>query len=254
MIPISFRTKSPDVFVVGHSQPVQAGLTGYLLERGIEWHTDAKHTPATLSEFGGRICYGASSFKNPRESTQAKYLRTSIIDHGHESVIEHVTINFAVAGLSRNVLQELARHRVGVAYSVRSTRFADDQMEFAIPPLVRGTEQEDSFKRVCELAVGQYESTVEAIKLEGLPKTLEKKRKREAARNILPGALTCDLLFTCNARALRHIIQLRTNEHADLSFREFAYNLFDEAHNVIPELLVGAKVRHVGGAFEVDFT
>lgn len=254
MIPISFRTTSPDVFVVGHSQPVQGGVEAYLAARGIEWSTDAKDTPAALSEFGGRICYGARSFANPRQTTQEGYLKESIIDHGHESVIEHVSINFAVAGLSRNVLQELARHRVGVAYSVRSTRFADDMMEFAIPPLVRGTDRQHSFERLCELAVGQYEGTVESIKLEGLSKTLEKKRKREAARNILPGALTCDLLFTCNARELRHILQLRTNEHADLSFREFGYNLFEAASNVIPELLVGAKVRHVGGAFEVDFS
>lgn len=253
MIPISFRTKSPDVFIVGHSQPVQGGIEAYLNERGIQWSTDTKETPAALSEFGGRICYGARSFANPRNTTQEGYLKESIIDHGHESVIEHVTINFAVAGLSRSVLQELARHRVGVAYSVRSTRFADDHMEFAIPPLIRGTERQDSFERVCELAVGHYESTVDAIKIEGLPKTLEKKRKREAARNILPNALTCDLLFTCNARELRHILQLRTSEHADLSFREFGYNLFVAAHEVIPELLVGAKVRHVGGAFEVDF-
>lgn len=253
MIPILFR-EAPNVYVVGQSMPFVDGYDMYLDSRDLVWNTDDQGSPASLAEFGGRICYGRSSFANKRDKTQQQYLQESIIEHNHGSVLEHVTVSFAIEGLSRNVLQELARHRVGTAFSVRSTRFADDQMEFAIPPLLRNRpDLLETFKHMCELAVGTYESEVSSLEIQGLTGTLLAKRKREAARHILPGALTCDLLFTCNARELRHIIQLRSNEHADLSFRELAVKLYTEAEQVIPELLVGAKVRHVGGEFEVTF-
>ena len=41
----------------------------------------------------------------------------------HESTLEHVNLNFLIKDTSRGVLQELARHRIGVAYSVQSTRY-----------------------------------------------------------------------------------------------------------------------------------
>lgn len=43
--------------------------------------------------------------------------------HFHESTLEHVNLNFIIKNMSRGVLQELARHRIGVAFSVQSTRY-----------------------------------------------------------------------------------------------------------------------------------
>lgn len=249
-----FRVDPPTVRVVGVSQPVAEGFDAYLDSRGMEWNTDVVTSPASLSEFGGRMCYGSKSFANPRETKQADYLQKSIIDHKHESVIEHVSVNFAVEGLARDILLELTRHRAGCSYSVRSTRYDDEYFEFLIPPYIRDNGiLTQYFKAQCGFAVEAYEDFKQEIDTSGLPTTMRVKRQKETARHILPGALTCDLLFTANARALRHIIQLRTAEGADLAFREFAYNLYVAANEVIPELMVGAMVRHVAGAFEVRF-
>lgn len=43
--------------------------------------------------------------------------------HQHHSVLEHVSITFEIKGMSRGVLQEFARHRIGVSPTVRSTRY-----------------------------------------------------------------------------------------------------------------------------------
>lgn len=40
----------------------------------------------------------------------------------HQSVLEHVSYNFYIEGVSRALLQELARHRIA-SYSVKSTRY-----------------------------------------------------------------------------------------------------------------------------------
>jgi thymidylate synthase (FAD) len=42
--------------------------------------------------------------------------------HFHHSVLEHSSITYLIKGISRGVLQELARHRIA-SYSVRSTRY-----------------------------------------------------------------------------------------------------------------------------------
>ena len=41
----------------------------------------------------------------------------------HKSVLEHSILTYSVIGVSRGVLQELARHRIGVSLTVQSTRY-----------------------------------------------------------------------------------------------------------------------------------
>ena len=258
MSKVVFRYEGPFVIPVGVTTPINGGFESYLRSRDIEWATDRVDNPAALAEFGGRICYGASSFANKRETPQSGYLRKSIIEHKHESVIEHVSVNFAVSGLARSTLIELSRHRVGVSMSVRSTRFTDDYFEFLIPASIRDDEEAvERFKELCYASVEVYNDQISRLEQRDMEdvesKTLQRKRLREAARNILPHALTSDLLLTLNARSIRHIVELRSNEHADMDFREFANALFYAADSVIPELLQGAKARLVGGLHEIVF-
>ena len=44
-----------------------------------------------------------------------------IIKAGHESILEHITLTYSIKGISRALLQELARHR-HISLSVESTR------------------------------------------------------------------------------------------------------------------------------------
>ena len=45
----------------------------------------------------------------------------------HASVLEHVSYNFYIEGISRACLQELARHRIA-SYSVKSTRYTISEL------------------------------------------------------------------------------------------------------------------------------
>ena len=56
------------------------------------------------------------------DSKEERAFLLKIIDKGHESVLEHINLTFRVDGISRALLQELARHR-HISLSVRSTRF-----------------------------------------------------------------------------------------------------------------------------------
>ena len=53
-------------------------------------------------------------------------------------------------------------------------------------------------------------------------KTLRRKLARQAARSVLPNATETKIFVTGNARALRHFIELRGSEHADVEIRKVA--------------------------------
>jgi len=57
-------------------------------------------------------------------------------------------------------------------------------------------------------------------------KTLRRKLARQAARSILPNATETKIFVTANARALRHFIELRCNEHAEVEIRKVAAEVF----------------------------
>ena len=53
-------------------------------------------------------------------------------------------------------------------------------------------------------------------------KTLRRKMARQAARSVLPNATETKIFVTGNARALRHFVELRGSEHAEIEIRKVA--------------------------------
>ena len=53
-------------------------------------------------------------------------------------------------------------------------------------------------------------------------KTLRRKLARQAARSVLPNATETKIFVTGNARAIRHFVELRGSEHADVEIRKVA--------------------------------
>jgi hypothetical protein len=67
-------------------------------------------TPPSLASRAAKVCVGADEPDGWTDADRAAFL-SRLIEQGHESVIEHVTLSFLVEGLSRACLQQLARHR-----------------------------------------------------------------------------------------------------------------------------------------------
>ncbi len=248
---------APKVFVIGMSVPRWEGMRDYASYREVPIMDgfDVK-SPEHLIAWGGKVCY--DSFHNPRNASLDNYIGESILAHDHGSVLEHATINFAVASLPRSTQLELVRHRVGVAYSFRSTRFTDSWLEFVVPPLLRepeNSDQRDEFVSSCQYAYEDYCSLINTISTQETDKTLRRKRIKEAARSVLPNALASDGEVTMNGRALRHIVEMRTNPHADESIREFAYALWETSMRYMPSTLgYDATITPVnGGVPQVQF-
>lgn len=199
---------------------------------------------ARLIECAGRTCY--DSFGRGRDS--AAYVR-HILESGNTSVLEHASISFYISGISRGCLGELTRHRVGVAFSVRSTRYCDEsESEWCWHPLFEKLVSETGTPSAlvqCREAASVlyrvlYGALTERLVWAGVEPAVARKQSRGAARGVLGNALATALVFTCNIRALRHIIALRASEHADGEIRLLANQLFQAARDVVPEYFADA--------------
>lgn len=253
---VRFIDHAPHVRVVGVTQPDMSAMQEMVHEMGKTWGRDRDATPESVAVFAGASCY--VSYENKAGRTDAEYLRQSIVEHGHLSVIEHINVSFGVTYLPRSVQMEVIRHRPGSAYSFISQRFVHTEGEFVIPPILRTAGMEDSrkvFEESCTSLYENYLTLTDEIKDEYEPenqdeRTLKRKRQKEAARALLPNCVTSSGVITYNARQLRHVIEMRTDEHADASIREFAAALYNASKDVIPAIFQDATVREVEGVPE----
>jgi thymidylate synthase (FAD) len=129
--------------------------------------------------------------------TDADRLFRHIVNSGHTSTLEHISFTFAIEGVSRALLAQLTRHRVGFSYSVQSQRYvrfgSDDKtggFDYVIPPSVRGKCGEGFMVEIFEKLQFAYDQLREA----GVPP--------EDARMVLPNAAATNLVMTANLRAL----------------------------------------------------
>ena len=218
--------RKPKVYLVGRSQAISEGLTGFIKDHNTTWEHDTEKGPEILCEAAGRICY--MSYGRGRKSNQ-EYLK-NILDSGHGSVLEHVTWNFILTGVSRSLTHELVRHRAGFAYSQLSQRYvSEDDTDFVEPEAIAtDPELHEAWLKCVEGSRQAYIRLVDGLskKFENIQdKTLRRKMARQAARSVLPNATETKIFVTANARAWRHFIELRGGEHADIEIRGLAVEL-----------------------------
>lgn len=217
--------RNPKVYLVGRQQTDPAEIDRFLADHSVEtWQTDTDIAGQKLCEIAGRLCY--MSFAKPRPGGNAAYLE-HILEVGHGSVLEHAVWNFIITGVSRSFTHELIRHRAGFGYSQLSQRYVDESTaDFVEPDCIA---EEPRLHALWLEAVSKSHEAYCAL-VEGLmnkyadveDKTLRRKMARQAARSVLPNATETKIFVTANARALRHFIELRANEFAEVEIRKVA--------------------------------
>jgi thymidylate synthase (FAD) len=78
-------------------------------------------------------------------------------------------------------------------------------------------------------------------------KTLRRKLARQAARSVLPNATETKIFVTANARALRHFIELRGSEHADIEIRKVAVAVLKIMQQEAPSIFADYTLVPLGG-------
>jgi len=229
------------------------GWTHFEPPTDVPWETDTGGGQA-LAEFAGRACYQSWAKPNPRTATNEGYLR-HILEVGHLSVLEHGSVTFYLAGISRSLTHELIRHR-HFSYSQLSQRYVPERdAQMVEPDVIAGDpELHALFTDATDAALASY-----AALLEGLEKrfadventTSRRKQARQAARAVLPNATETRIVVTGNYRAMRHFVAMRASEHADVEIRELAIAMLRELQRVAPNAFADFSISALPDGTEV---
>lgn len=252
----------PKVYLVGRQEVVKEELQRFLDDHEFsEWTTDSPSDAETLVEVAARSCYQAFKRGRPHKEHLENILASS-----HGSVTEHAVWSLMVTDVSRSLSLELLRHRAGLSPSQLSQRYVDESVaEYVVPPDLQDevkaaeslfyrswvdpefseyecrvllesdylTDEERAgvnFIRPLVVSHGSYQylseyMTNKAMRL-GMDGTSGRKFARQSSRAVLPNASETKLFLTVNARAARHICELRASRHADPEIRILAYNIW----------------------------
>ncbi|MEC1584384.1 FAD-dependent thymidylate synthase [Bacillus spizizenii] len=204
-----------------------------------------------------RTCYSANKPTEIVAKEGAKYFGSKASDGGagtdadrlfrhifaskHTSTLEHLTFTFAIEGVSRALLAQLTRHRVGFSFSVQSQRYvrmgSDDRsggFDYVVP------EKVTSDKTAVECA--DYDLTAEDIfddAMKYAQESYDLLRKAgvpaEDARAVLPNATATNLVMTANLTALLSFYSKRKKGRgAQAEITELAEALRREVVDVEP--------------------
>lgn len=241
--------REPRVYLVGRQTVDDGQIQQFLSDHGASWATDAEIGAEQLCEAAGRVCY--MSFGKGRK-TNREYLH-NIMASAHGSVLEHAAWNFIFVGVSRSFTHELIRHRAGWGYSQLSQRYVDESdCDFVEPDVIAADAELHSIW--LESVRQAHEAYVKLVA--GLERrfasepsaTLRRKLARQAARSVLPNATETKIFATANARALRHFIEMRANEHAESEIRIVAIRLLEIMQKESPTLFGDYQIRtHTDG-------
>lgn len=193
-----------------------------------------------LIEFAGRLCYrswepGLNANVTRTREDHDEYL-DNILSVGHGSVIEHANWTFLFENVSRVFTHELVRHRAGAAYSQESMRFVRlTDLPFWFPAWALEDETLVNYATDILEELEQFQTWMAdhfGLDDEGVPFS-EKKAKTSFMRRFAPDGVATAIVGTFNARALRHIIFMRTaagaEEEIRLVFDEVASTMQKEA-------------------------
>jgi len=246
--------REPRVYLVGRQTVDQEAVSQFLTDHEATWQTDTEVGAEALAEIAGRVCY--MSYGKGRK-TNREFLQ-HIVEVGHGSVLEHGVWSFLITGVSRSFTHELVRHR-HFSYSQLSQRYVNESESDFIEPdaIAEDPELHAIWTKAAEVTREAYDLLVEGLQKHyaAIPEaTLRRKLARQAARSILPNATETKIFVTGNARALRHFIELRGSEHAEVEIRKVAVRMLEIMREEAPNLFADYEFRTLPDGTRVTFT
>ncbi len=141
----------------------------------------------------------------------------------HASTMEHLVYTFYIQGISRALLQELARHRLA-SPSVKSTRYTLKELKEGEP---FAEDDYEGAERFIVLTGNALVDSASIKALNNLQAILKSGVSNDLAKFCLPESYKTELTWTINARSLQNFLTLRSNKAALWEIRKMAYTLYD---------------------------
>jgi thymidylate synthase (FAD) len=235
--------KTPGVALIAKPQANLGGvknfLEGFDAGLGFSGYLDdptALSSGAQLCKIAGQTCYASFGPKRTMNREAERYFK-NIMESGHGSVLEHANFSFLLYGISRSLTHELIRHRAGFGFSQLSQRYVSGRvLRFVERPefqdegklhqmfLERIDRAYAEYHQLADLLLVEQEGGAAILSAEA--KTDLRKKVNQAARGLLPNETETIMVITGNARAWRHVIEMRASDHSELEIRGLAVRLF----------------------------
>ena len=186
--------------------------------------------------------------------TQQNFV-ASILESGHASPIEHVSLTFAISGVSRALTHQLVRHRIA-SYSQQSQRYVDGKdFNYIIPPsIAKHPAALDRFTACMDEIATAYRDLSDILAGAAAPATnaaaqaRAKEKVRQDARFVLPQAAETRLVMTMNCRSLLNFFEERCCLRAQWEIRALATAMLKLAKTAVPVIFdaAGPKCERLG--------
>lgn len=188
-------------------------------------------TPIDVAYFSAKTCYSSCGpiemlDRDCKTEEEKITFIKKILNTGHFSTVEGVSITFMIENVSRSLLAQFTRHRTGIQFSVQSQRYVkynDSNYGFYIPPTIKDEN--------LELYNDFQKQSFDVYK-----KLVENGVKPEDARYVLTNATYTNITTTINLRELIHIMHLRKCSRASLEIRKLMNLISDEVVKIYPWL------------------
>ena len=179
-------------------------------------------TPLEVADIAICKCY-SNKPHDELEKIQARITKVANVSK-HSSTIEHLNYSFDIDGISRAVLQELARHRIA-SYTVKSTRYTLQELKNEESFSVEDGKERASKYVVLNGNILIDHSIISALEM--LRYLLSAGTPNDVAKYALPEAYKTNLVMTINARSLQNFLELRTSKHALKEIQDLARAMFE---------------------------
>lgn len=178
-----------------------------------------------------------------------------ILKSGHTSPIEHVSLTFAISGVSRALTHQLVRHRIA-SYSQQSQRYVDGKdFNYIVPPRIANNSAARKRFIACMDEIAAAYNDLSELLAEGIAPAKDKgvsakakEKVRQDARFVLPQAAETRLVMTMNCRSLLNFFEERCCLRAQWEIRALANAMLDLAKTAVPVIFdqAGPKCVRLG--------
>ena len=216
-----YRNIEPKVELVALTQPLER-----LAKQGV--------TSGTLPAYCSRHCWESNKkySEDAKENNEIDQLLTKrLLEMDHGTPFQATEYVFEVDGISKALQTQWVRHKIGVGWSFRSTRFVKASDNTYVYNTYDYIKEEEKVRELLKIDEEMAKTGVAAY-----DKKIALGATKQDARKFGPYAFSGHCAFFANARAIRHLMKLRLEKHAEWEIRRMCAMMLDELMRYTPEI------------------
>jgi len=178
-------------------------------------------TPLWVADLAISKCYDK---KCNRDEINTKRIENVVNENKLNNAIKHIIFNFEINGISRALLQELAKHKMA-SLSVKSTKYMLKELGKELPFELKAISRVKKYVVLTE----NDKTNVGIIKaLENLRILIRNGLTHNPITINFPKEYRTSLIWTIDARSLKIFLKLGTSSNEIWEMKNLAYEIYDK--------------------------